>query len=382
MYIAGATAQTKQFTRKSLMTTQDQESNFYSFRQRPKGRYGIRNMDECGTGDRLAFPAQSSVLDEDTLRESVISLYDLPEIVSCRFMTRGDSDVYLIAASDDRRFYLKVYRPPHPLAVAEAEGQLTADLGARGFPVASPVRRRDGQYATAVDASEGTRPILLWTEAPGSRPGSEPASAEAIGRTIGQLHEVCDTLEGRYGLQANKAETVAELLPYALVFMDGRDADLAVAAAQWGRERMSAWPKEAPGFGICHGDLASVNIRSHPERGITLFDFGACGYTWRVCDFLRFHPGGNGPAERQTRWDAFRNGYSAVRALPEKMGEMLPIFRLMSHLGSMGRGSATCSLRMGTESPEGFLPGEIQSLREKVQGIPELRDHLGARALL
>jgi Ser/Thr protein kinase RdoA (MazF antagonist) len=164
--------------------------------------------------------------------------------------------------------------------------------------------------------------------------------------------------------------------------MDERDADLAVAAAEWGRDRMATWPREAPEFGICHGDLASVNIRSHPVHGIALFDFGEAQYTWRICDFVRFHPGNHPTPERIACWDGFRRGYSAVRALPRQMDDLLPIFRLMRHLSFMGKACATCPLRMGTESPEGFLPRDIQSLREQVRAIPELRDHLDARALL
>jgi Ser/Thr protein kinase RdoA (MazF antagonist) len=297
-------------------------------------------------------------------------------------MTRGDSDVYLLAAVDDRRFYLKVYRPPHPLAVAEAEGQLTSDLVAKGFPAVAPVCRSDGKYATAVDASEGIRPILIWTEAPLSRPEKNAAAAEAIGRTVGHLHNVTDTLVRRYDLPADTTDSVAELLPYAFEFMDDRDANLAVAAAEWGRKRIAVWSRESPEYGICHADLASVNIRSHPVHGITLFDFGTAAYTWRICDFLRFHPGDNCSTEGQARWDAFRSGYSGVRALPDKMDDLLPIFRLMRHLRSMGRSAGSCRLRMGTESPERFLPRDIQSLREHVQGIPELRDHLRAHGLL
>jgi len=360
----------------------DNQPNIRSFQQHPARRYGIREIAEWGVADRLAFPAQSSVLDERALRDRVLCLYDVPPIVSCRFLARGDSDVYAVVAADDRHFFLKAYRPPHSLAAAEGEGRLTADLCAHSFPAAAPVLRHDGRYATAVDATEGARPALLWTEALGARPGSGPRAAEAIGRTIGHLHNVCDTLAEKYELPVDKVEAVSELLPYALEFMDRPDADLAVAAAEWGRKRMSAWSREAPGFGICHGDLASVNIRLHPERGITLFDFGRCGYSWRVCDFHQFHPGPNRSAERQARWDAFRSGYSAVRALPTRMGEMLPIFRLMSHLRSMGRCAGACPLRMGTESPEQWLPGDIQWLREQVQGIPELREHLRAQALV
>ena len=86
------------------MTMQNDQSNTRSFRRNPVRRYGTRDIAEWGADDRLAFPAQSSVLDEDALRDRVASLYELPPLSSCRFLSRGAADVYLLLAKDQRRF--------------------------------------------------------------------------------------------------------------------------------------------------------------------------------------------------------------------------------------------------------------------------------------
>lgn len=359
------------------------ESSFSSFHRFPKGRYGIRNKAECGVEDRLVFPAQSSVLDEEALLERVVPLYVLPPIAACRFLTRGDSDVHRLDAEDGRRFYLKAYRPPHSTARAEAEAQLAADLAANGFAAVPPVPRADGQYATAVNANEGVRPVLLWTEAPPSLPAMTPDLATDIGRTIAHLHRTCDSLPRRYDLpNDHSGDDLGMLMSYALPFMNERDGALALAAMEWVGTHSSDLPTGQPVFGICHGDLASSNIRLHPVHGVTLFDFGCSQYTWRGFDFMRFAPGASATPESEARWEGFRQGYAAVAALPQGLDETLPILQLMGTLRFLGRGAATCPLRMGLVSPEEWVPRILAELRKQVQVIPELRGHLAARSLL
>ena len=145
---------------------------------------------------------------------------------------------------------------------------------------------------------------------------------------------------------------------------------------------MANWAREAPEFGICHTDLAGCNIRWDSVHGIVLFDFGDAKYTWRVSDVGWFYAGDSCSPERQQRWDAFRRGYSVVRALPGHLCETHRLLRLMGHLRSLGRASASCQLRMGMESPERFMPRDIESLREQVRAIPELRGRLKACRLL
>ena len=57
-------------------------------------RYGLRPAAEGPAGDRTGFPAQSSVLDEWALLDRVLGAYAIPPASTCRFLTRGDGDVY------------------------------------------------------------------------------------------------------------------------------------------------------------------------------------------------------------------------------------------------------------------------------------------------
>jgi Ser/Thr protein kinase RdoA (MazF antagonist) len=368
--------------RQGIQFRNNQEGTLSPSHRFPKGRYGIRTKADFGVEDRLTFPAQSSVMDEEALLERVIPLYVLPPISSCWFLTRGDADVYRMEAVDGRRFFLKVYRPPRTVVRAEAEGQLAADLVGHGFPAVPPVQKSDGRYATAIDASEGVRPVLLWSEAPPPLPEMTPVLAEALGRTVAQLHKLADSLPGRYALPADITSDVPEVLSYALALMNERDGEMAVAATEWVCSCSMLRAIEALECGICHGDLATSNIRLHPVRGVTLFDFGDCQYVWRGCDFMRFVPRGSRTQESEALWQAFRRGYCTIRELPRGLDEMLPVFRLKHHLRSIGYAAASCSLRLGWEAPEGWLSGDVQALRNLARAIPGLSDRLAARDLL
>ena len=151
-------------------------------------RYGLSESNGGLFGDRTCFPAQSSVLDEEALLQRVVPEYDISAAKDCLFFSRGDPDIYQVHTVGPT-FYLKVYRPPHPAAQAEAEAHLVADLSRHGASVVAAVRRRGGAFATEVVASEGRRPVLLFEEAPAD--GLDPLeedSCRQLGVAVAKLH--------------------------------------------------------------------------------------------------------------------------------------------------------------------------------------------------
>src|SRR6266480_1838953 len=102
----------------------------------------------------LPFPAQSSVLDESALLDCVVSEYAVPcEARCCRFLTRGDSDVYLVSCDDGARFFLKVRRPPVMRDFCEAEANAVNALADAGLPVVRAVPLTGGGYSKLLPAS-------------------------------------------------------------------------------------------------------------------------------------------------------------------------------------------------------------------------------------
>ena len=58
-------------------------------------RYGIEN-NRNWIKNRTIFPVQSSVLDEEALFSEAVKDYAIPEPSACRFLSRGDSDIYRV----------------------------------------------------------------------------------------------------------------------------------------------------------------------------------------------------------------------------------------------------------------------------------------------
>jgi Ser/Thr protein kinase RdoA (MazF antagonist) len=146
------------------------------------------------------------VLDARALLHRVANQYEIPRPSACRFHSRGDSDIYRVHA-DGATCYLKVYRPPHTVALAEAEGRLVADLDREGVPVAQAVPRRDVRVAIELTASEGPRPAMLFEAAPFGRvDATDHTDCRAPGRAVARLHDALDRV-GASGIPAELDRT-------------------------------------------------------------------------------------------------------------------------------------------------------------------------------
>jgi len=94
-----------------------------------------------------AVPGPSSVLEENALLERVVQQYAIGRADSCRFVDRGDADIYRVRTAEDT-FYLKIYRPPNTREQAETEARFVERLADEGLQVVRAVRRTDGAFAS------------------------------------------------------------------------------------------------------------------------------------------------------------------------------------------------------------------------------------------
>jgi len=317
-------------------------------------------MSERHTTDRCSgslekkesvFPAQSSVLDESALQQRVVSKYEIGPVESCRFLERGDADIYRVKTRD-ANYYLKVYRPPNEVAHAESEARFVARLDGAGVPVVRAVRRTDGAYASMVLASEGPRPILLFEEAPPALPNEFSVELmTGLGATIACVHEVADTDDSTYEIPARDLETIeVERTPHIRRFAREEDSEFMASAIEWIRPQLAEIPREAPEWGICHTDLVMSNVRTGTDR-LTLFDFGSIARTYRGYELAvaYWSLGHRYRDQREELWEALLRGYASVRTLPAKLEERLPAFHALRELAFLGGNAATLPLRLGTE---------------------------------
>jgi Ser/Thr protein kinase RdoA (MazF antagonist) len=195
--------------------------------------------------------------------------------------------------------------------------------------------------------------MLLFEEAP-AQPLSDidMAASRKLGAAIARLHAAADALEGNYELPvADAASVLKEMLPYARQVLPAEDCDYMEALAGRIRERLEAFGRERPDFGLCHADLVISNVRLNAEDSISFFDFGNARYTWRSCELavVRCSLQNRLKVDSAQHWEALLEGYTEIRRLPADLPAALPVMLILRQLGWIAGNAATLPLRLGTE---------------------------------
>jgi Ser/Thr protein kinase RdoA (MazF antagonist) len=334
-------------------------------------RYGLINSDK----DVIGFPAQSSVLDEVALFNRIIKEYDIPRPKDCRFLSRGDADIYRIR-TQDQNFYLKVYRPPHTILLAEDEARFVNDLAQNGIPVIKAVARFDGTFASEVIATEGHRPMLLFEQAPPPLPAQvDNLLCKKLGKAVAKLHETTDKLSTGYSFpKVTGGSDLVRLLPFTKQFLSKEDYAFLKDMVLIINQRIKDLPLEIPDWGLCHSDLVLSNFR-YDNNQVTFFDFAGASYTWRAFDLtIVFWSLGHRNKEKQGElWNAFLSGYESVREIPADTQKLLPVFLVLRHILFLSGNCATLPLRLGTEPFEtDFITKGMKFIRNIVDDNPDL----------
>lgn len=333
-------------------------------------RYGLVDYGNSRTVETV-FPVQSSVLDEEALLSQVVQDYCIPAPDSCRFLTRGDADIYRVKTAATA-FYLKVYRPPQSLQQTEAEALFVSALSTSGIPVVKPVPRADGRFAFQVSAPEGRRPMLLFEEAPPPLPSQlDEALLAQIGEKVALVHAVADEFDTDFGIPVMEGDVfLKERVYYTSHFLSEQDRVYLGDVSKGLGLILQQLPREKPGFGLCHADLVMSNLRLTTEGTITLFDFGNASKTWRVFDLaIVYWSLGNRYQDcRDHLWQAFLQGYEAIRPLPEAWSKHVIVMLILRQIGFLGGNCATLPLRLGTAPFESdFIEQEMKRLRKLVE---------------
>lgn len=333
-------------------------------------RYGLEN-NRHWIKDRELFPVQSSVLDEEALLGEVVKDYRIQEVLSCRFLTRGDADIYRVKTAK-RNFYLKIYRPPKSLELAEAEALFVWALYESDVPVVMPVRREDGKFASQVSAPEGMRPMLLYEEAPPPIPRDlDENILSEIGGIVALLHSAVDQFDTHFGIpEINIERYIQESVFYISQFLSDEEKPYLRSVSTNLKEFLQTQPRSAGEFGLCHADLVMSNVRLTQEGVITLFDFDNSMMTWRAFELavIYWSLENRYKNSREILWKAFLQGYQLSRPLPESLSENLNAMLVLRQISFMGGNCATLPLRLGTEPFEtGFIEAETKRLRQLVE---------------
>jgi Ser/Thr protein kinase RdoA (MazF antagonist) len=285
------------------------------------------------------FPVLRSILSPEALLQKVTEAYRIGAPLECRLLKRGLNDTYVITTPDGP-YILRVYRArwrSEPEIMYELE--LLCHLAAQGVSVSVPIAAEDGRLALPVAAPEGTRHLVLFTYACGTRLSwTTEDDAFLAGSAVATIHAGSD------GFRSSHRRTPLDLEYLTRAPIEALRPFLAHRPADWEyleyfaallRSRTTELIAQGLDWGVCHGDFGPKNIHISANRTLTVFDFDLCGPGWRAFD-LGLMQWVAMDHKEDGMWKAFLKGYSATRALPAADIAAVPLFHAAGHLSSLG----------------------------------------------
>lgn len=295
------------------------------------------------------FPIQNSTSSSEALSQFVSTRYALGSPLECYFFHRGVNDTYVIPTQSDT-FYLRVYRAGwRTQDEIASEVKLLNYLSENQIPVATPVPMKDGSYIHEINALEGIRFVVLFTNAPG-KPHIPLSKKQCYryGRVAGRIHRCADEIGETYTrFHLDLAHLIDTPLGHIEPFLTHRrgDFDFLVEVSNGLKAQVeSCLTRRRPEYGICHGDLNRANVHFDASDNVTLFDFDCFGYGWRAYDiavFLWSH-GWNKEwppskkSQRTQRWNSFLSGYTRERNLGNNELKAVQTFVVIRYIWIMG----------------------------------------------
>lgn len=259
------------------------------------------------------FPTRYSTLDGRALGEVIEKRYKLGEVATCRCISRGESDSYEVVA-ERGRYIARVYRRRHSaVGRVASEHEFVLFLRESGVPVAAPLKQRDDETHSKLSCAEGLRRLALFEFAEG-RPlqRRQPEDWIPFGRSVALAHVAAE----RYAPKVSRPpmdsaalldEPVESFCREISHLPDVLAEVQEIAAAA--KVRLEELPLRDLPCGWIHGDCSGSMARL--AGGVaTLFGFMWCGPGWYAYDLGAFR---RGAGEVEANWEAFLDGYRAVR---------------------------------------------------------------------
>jgi Ser/Thr protein kinase RdoA (MazF antagonist) len=300
-----------------------------------------------GIMDRKYLPVHTTVLDCQALLERVLTRYPLSSPLTCRLFSNGLNDVYVVnngAATCFLRVSKSGWRSRQDI---EEEIDLVSRLYRQDIRVALPIGSRDGSYIQDINAYEGIRYAVLFSNAEGDiHDITENRQNRAFGKIVGRMHRAFDQIENRYRRSHIDKKTLLEQ-PVARIarFLKHRPGDFEYLQeiADHLKDRLDGLPRTRPRYGLCHGDLHAGNVRFDQDGRPTLFDFDFSGCSWRAYDIAAYvHSMVFSQQLKDKKFDwkesfaYFLLGYNEENSVSTRDLNMVNAFVVIRHIWALG----------------------------------------------
>jgi len=235
------------------------------------------------------------------------------------------------------RYALRIHAIDDDAAVASELAWLDALSHTAGLPVPAPVFTASGEMLASIitpDFPSGRLVSLLrWLDGQKRKQSLRPEHLSALGQVVAQLHNFSATWQPPDGFErfvwdwdsqlgGSMFEQPREELVESIPVKFREPFDLVSRAAQ---QAVEALGKGSDAFGLIHADLYPENVLYKDGRACPI-DFEDCGYGYWMWDIAVALCEWAWKPDWERMRDAFYEGYTQIRALPETQWKLLDLF--------------------------------------------------------
>jgi Ser/Thr protein kinase RdoA (MazF antagonist) len=265
------------------------------------------------------------------------------------FVQYGENAIYRVdappgatAAAEDgpyipNRYALRIHAMNDQAAIASEIAWLTALSREAGLPVPAPVATPDGQHLVRIVAPELLNgrivSLLAWLDGKRLDRGLRPRHLMAIGQVVARLHAFSAGWQPPAGFARPVWDWDSQL--GGSMFDQPREELVASMPAafqkpfetvsQEAKQAMASLGRSPEAFGLIHADLYPENVLFKAGQAYPI-DFEDCGYGYWIWDIAVALCAWAWGSEWERMRDAFRDGYSRIRTLPDAQWAQLDLF--------------------------------------------------------
>ncbi len=275
-----------------------------------------------------AYGLESARLSFIQYGENIIYRVDLPPSVK---LTR-DTDPYI-----PNRYVLRIHAISDADTIVSELTWLAALNQEAGLPVPAPMKTPDGILVTRITTPGMTNgrlvSLMRWLDGRRLRTGLRPNHLTALGRVVAEMHNFSYGWKPPAGFTRPHWDWDSQL--GGSMFRHPMEQVVASIPAKYqepfryiyqeAKQVMESLGKRPDAYGMIHADLYPENVLFKAGNAYPI-DFEDCGYgywMWDIAIALCTWAWGN---EWECRRDAFREGYSKVRTLPENQWAHIDLF--------------------------------------------------------
>lgn len=295
--------------------------------------------------DRSFAPAAREALTFFPIEAEDLALVALSENVTFKVTDRRDGQAYV----------LRLHRPGyHTLEELDSERVWIRALADVGVDVPRSVPARDGRYYVPVTiVATGERRfagMAQWTEgrllaevlAESADRTMRERSFAQLGAITASMHNQASVWRPPVGFtrHALDADGLMGEAPHWGPFWEHRalsaaESRLLLDVRARMHEMLARLPRDASSYSVIHADMHPGNILVNADR-LTVIDFDDTGYGWHQYDIATALTGWQTKPDAAEIERAFLAGYRATRPVPDEALGLLPMFRLIRWMATIG----------------------------------------------